>query len=121
MTTPQAHTKEPWKVSNYRPAQIIARNPSESTYEKGDNLFEPLAVVSTGNGFADLANAVRIVQCVNALAGIQDPAAAIAAAREALVTALPHYKLAALMGDTDSQAIAQKIMDALTLLKGGQP
>lgn len=39
------HTAGPWKVSNYRPNQVIARDPKESTYEIGDDKFCPLAMV----------------------------------------------------------------------------
>lgn len=40
------------------------------------------------------ANAARIVACVNALIGIEDPAATLAAVREALESCkqLPHYQ-----------------------------
>ena len=37
------HTPGPWKISNYRPYQIIARNPKESTYGVGDDKFPTLA------------------------------------------------------------------------------
>lgn len=30
------------KISNYRPYAILARDPQESTYERGDNEFVPL-------------------------------------------------------------------------------
>jgi hypothetical protein len=42
------------------------------------------ATVAVLHGEHDKENAARIVACVNALAGIADPAAAIKAAREAL-------------------------------------
>jgi len=37
------HTPGPWKISNYRPYNIIARDPAESTYEVGDDKFTPFA------------------------------------------------------------------------------
>ncbi|HSW63859.1 MAG TPA: hypothetical protein VLH56_11230 [Dissulfurispiraceae bacterium] len=39
-------TPGPWKVSNYRPYDIIARDPKESTYDVGDDKFAPIAVVN---------------------------------------------------------------------------
>lgn len=35
-------TKGPWKISNYRPYDILRRDPEESTYKVGDDKFSPL-------------------------------------------------------------------------------
>ena len=56
------------------------------------------------------ANAARIVACVNALAGIRDPAAAVQAAREALKIALLYRP---------SERHREQIRAALALLEGG--
>jgi hypothetical protein len=46
-----------------------------------------------------------------------DVAMALLRARDALQAALPHYKISAIMGDTKDKLIADKIMDAIRVLK----
>jgi hypothetical protein len=58
------HTPEPWRVSNYRPQRVIARDPAEGTYEHGDDKFPTLA------HFESVEDGKRAVACVNACAGI---------------------------------------------------
>jgi hypothetical protein len=72
----QNWTQEPWEVSEWYPTlgcHIDAR-----TYAPA---FE-----SRGVGAECLGNRDRIIACVNAMAGIKDPAAFVAAAWEAGVT-----------------------------------
>ena len=57
------------KISTYRPYGLLERDPAESTYEVGDDKFPVVAHIN------DRRIAERIVSCVNALAGIQNPAA----------------------------------------------
>ena len=57
-----AHTPTPWKVSDYRPYEIIPRSQDESTYEQGDNGF-PVVCYPTYNA---KANAEFIVRACNA-------------------------------------------------------
>lgn len=54
------YTKGPWKVSNYRPYNIIARDPKESTYEKGDDAFRSLALVCSDSIETTKADALLI-------------------------------------------------------------
>lgn len=73
------HTPEPWRASDYTLA--------------GSNAEAGACVMAAGDTVCDLpfnagwteaqarANAARIVQCVNACAGVADPAKAIEAAR----------------------------------------
>lgn len=66
-----AHTPEPWIVAG------------DSIVTSDDQFC--IATVETDGGYEapdPAANAARIVACVNALAGIQDPAGALQAARD---------------------------------------
>jgi len=58
------HTKEPWKT-NYR--RITPVNGKQDGTEDVCHVY--------GDEFRETANAARIVACVNACAGIKDPAA----------------------------------------------
>lgn len=64
-----------WKVSTYRPNLIIARDPNESTYERGDDKFQTIAacqdpiyakqIVFTHNSYAALVEALgELVEAV---------------------------------------------------------
>lgn len=67
------HTPGPWKVSNYRPYDIIARDPKESTYECGDNRYDPIATVYRNHTQEFLANARLIAaapELLEALKGV---------------------------------------------------
>jgi hypothetical protein len=72
---PVPHAPEPWAKRAYtRHLQV-------------HDAIGCVVVVTTGTDFApskNRANVERIVACVNACAGIADPAAALAAARDAL-------------------------------------
>jgi hypothetical protein len=50
--TTQQHTPGPWKVSNYRPFKIIARDPMESTFEIGDDKFPVLGECFISSDFS---------------------------------------------------------------------
>lgn len=73
-TTPAAsasrHTPEPWRVGD---AGFTVFGPK-------DSIPVPLTIATLRNAY----NTRRIVSCVNACAGLTDPAAEIAALREAL-------------------------------------
>lgn len=64
------HTPEPW--------------PNPVYYSGGIATLEPITFTSQGDACMTHADANRTVQCVNACAGIADPAAALEAARDAL-------------------------------------
>lgn len=66
-----ANTEQPaekatplWKISNYRPFGIIERDPSESTYEYGDDKF-PIIVNVCGTLVEQKERAELIVRSVN--------------------------------------------------------
>lgn len=71
------------------------------------------------------ANAARIVKCVNACAGIENPAEAISAAREALEALLSASQCADETGYVegcgfvDMETIQERASKALAQLKGG--
>lgn len=104
------HTPEPWK------AYVNPRNGAIGVYS-----------ITTENDVAGCnhlglpanarkANANRIVACVNACAGIEDPASAISDAREALELALEVIEATG----PGSYPIAENaIAGALAKLKGG--
>ena len=72
------HTLEPWNVSPTPLGNIRIADSGENT----------IALITSGAGKRKRgANAKRIVACVNACAGIEDPAKALAAAVEALLMA----------------------------------
>jgi hypothetical protein len=72
------HTPEPWYVVN---GEYIYRRPQKELYEFGGQVAgdKPLAICNKGwydqdsDGFPLRANAERIVACVNACAGMEDP------------------------------------------------
>ncbi|HWT40360.1 MAG TPA: hypothetical protein VN081_03800 [Dongiaceae bacterium] len=61
------HTPEPWKVKTNKLANVVSIQDATGAY-----------IAGTGNALENsekLANAARIVQCVNACAGIENPEA----------------------------------------------
>ena len=70
------HSPEPWSTCKYHAWSISAGERSDIIH------------AATDNDELDEANAERAVQCVNACAGIPDPAAALKLAREALRNAI---------------------------------
>lgn len=81
------HSPEPWALNPYDGGAPEIYGFSHRGQTRA------IARVLYHNGSEDpevRANAHRIVACVNALAGIEDPAAAIAAAREALEACRDH-------------------------------
>lgn len=62
---PAADKARLWKISNYRPFGIIERDPSESTYEWGDDKF-PIIVGVRGSLVEQKERAELIVRAVNA-------------------------------------------------------
>lgn len=113
------HTPEPWVVRN-----VGSRSePMMNIYAARIAGREPrhhVAIVATGDSPQPMedANAARIVSCVNALAGIPDPEAAIKAVREALEL----VALAETFGDEYGLYLmphtAEKCLAALRLLRG---
>lgn len=100
MTTKQAHTAEPWRLDQL------------SEYDIGIRADRHGIVATVFSGFAhesgqaaQLANAARIVQCVNAMAGILDPEGAVKMVREALTVALDEIddNIRHLASDEDEQ------------------
>ncbi len=68
------HTAEPWQVSDVSTRDIV---------DNTRNVVAEVVPVITYNSHATmLANRARIVACVNACAGMDDPAAFIAAVRK---------------------------------------
>lgn len=65
------------------------------------------------------ANAARIVACVNALAGVPDPARAVEAARVALCEAIERLQCAVM--DSRDLDTVEKCRSALAGLGGGTP
>jgi hypothetical protein len=88
MTT--RHTPEPWHVEYYRHGTSILGE----DYSNGSGLgSRAVAAVVHDNRANDsaAANAARVVACVNACAGIEDPAKAFSLARVALLYAVSRF------------------------------
>lgn len=77
------HTPEPWSAD--RVTEIGPIGISAGPTHIGE-------IIGTGDAAEDAANAARIVACVNACAGISDPAATLRSAREAIAWALGEMK-----------------------------
>ena len=82
----KAHLPEPWVIETHESdegvdALYIVSHPMPE-YENGD--LRPVCLLTTEANRDELddANAARIVACVNACAGMEDPAAEIARLRE---------------------------------------
>lgn len=84
------HTKEPWDVfaqpiKGAGDAALELVNQVQHTHPIGDAVYllnaNGKCPATTGCGPTSEANARRIVDCVNALAGIENPAAFVEAAR----------------------------------------
>lgn len=76
------HTPTPWKISNYRPYNIIARDPDESTFKVGDDKFSTLVSV---HGEHLAANAAFIVEAVNSYDSLRDRCNALEVALRGLL------------------------------------
>lgn len=70
------HTPEPWRIE-WQPGQTPKHTYTHCVMAGDDSLCDTLTE----------ADAARIVTCVNALAGIEDPAAFVEAVRELLLYA----------------------------------
>lgn len=77
------HTKEPWQTEEDIRTDVCRATGDELAYLAGWNVHNGQEEIVGCEGILGdgEANAARIVSCVNALAGIQDPAAFVEAAR----------------------------------------
>lgn len=84
MGSEMKHTPEPWHVSSVPKDGL--NNPAIQSFE----LYPRLVAVTTDNKDFDerLANAKRIVACVNACSGVENPDEYLQSARDAISTAL---------------------------------
>lgn len=129
--TKEKHTPEPWHVgqrSGHNASMIYAYDgddpmndtgicqvynlPMNTTIEEIRNPDRTIPKQAARTFAKGLANADRIVSCVNACAGIADPVAAIAAARDALEETLALSERFDLFG----AEFADKLAAALALL-----
>jgi hypothetical protein len=99
------HTREPWEAHQADPFGSFRIAPSEIWL----GACSSLAKGEQG------ANAARIVECVNACAGIENPGEAIPAARRALELALEVIEATGPGSYPDAETI---ISEALAKLKG---
>lgn len=67
------HTKEPWTISRYRGADVITKHVGSYPNDRETTIAETKP--DMGNDHIRFVNAARIVECVNACAGIENPAA----------------------------------------------
>lgn len=94
---PDDHTPEPWQANRFSNvngdphasnADVAETLKYSAMQSESAELFgaskDELVVFYTGNGPRSRLNAMRIVECVNACAGMQDPAAEIEAMRAAI-------------------------------------
>lgn len=77
------HTPTPWHIGRYAPEVVVDVN---------DHFIATTCPGTSADIAKEDATAARIVACVNACAGIGDPKAALADAREALRKLLRHFK-----------------------------
>ena len=114
------HTPEPWN-RNVSPAWTYPIYASASGDESKRDWIHIAAVLPKNpNAEADLD---RIVACVNACAGIEDPGKVIPQLAELLRLAcqyLEHPEVCCLPFALDSDLMAQRIRAALKALGGGQ-
>ncbi len=75
------HTPEPWDVCDSDNSSFVH---VETRHDHSIEAGRQICTVNRGNRAERLSNAGRIADCVNALAGIPDPAEALKVAREAL-------------------------------------
>jgi hypothetical protein len=106
----QKHTPEPW-VKDYRGTIGHIKSIAPRTDRATPTLCRYDLTAPGINETEQHANAERIVQCVNAMSGIDDPEAAMAKVRKALDEARGHVM------DPDTQAL----MDEALALLGEQP
>lgn len=101
-----SHTPEPWEANRFTD---VNGNQHDSNLAVADTLKHSamqsesaelfgasqgdLVVFYTGNGPRSKRNAMRAVECVNACAGLADPAKEIAEMREALKEAEKSFKM----------------------------
>ena len=100
------HTKEPWHIDGEK----IRANLPDGGKRMIGTVDDPL-------------NILRVTQCVNALAGIEDPAATLKAVRELIEKAhgddhLNHPLVANCDGFDQWKATRELLREALALLKG---
>ena len=80
-----AHTPEPWSINAYEQWDKFGPIKRASIVAQWDNRLSETLLIATVNTTKQIeANAARIVACVNACAGMTDPAAEIKALRDAL-------------------------------------
>ena len=123
------HTPEPWEFAEWNTG--INNSPGFGLMTDVGSLNVTVHTRKPkGNGFDEvdctdqaIADARRIVSCVNACAGIEDPAAAIQAARDALEAARPELQATCAMAKAYgtkamcSEAALVSVDEALKLLK----
>ena len=90
------HTPEPWFITGLSASTITDKNAVVTAL-----IPELKAQADICDQVTRNANAARIVACVNACAGLSDPAADLAALREALqqIVAMPDLRNAAMGSD----------------------
>lgn len=108
------HTSEPWETS-----KTAMRDGSRVVYGMAGYADKPVACVYGAPDIAEPeaeANAARIVACVNACAGIEDPSTARALARELAEWATAHPRMGYGCGDQEHADRARLDMLAHRLL-----
>ncbi len=110
------HTPEPWSFVEDGGGSAFSFEIRADRRDHGGQI-RGIALVYADNpddgspGTEDTANAARIVQCVNACAGLDNPAEAIRAAREALLATLDYLQ---------RPSVRDQVLDALALLEGAK-
>lgn len=111
------HTPEPWHtgwLQSYdgmtgEPLAFIYRRDPDDPRETADNR------IYIRGGDDPVADADRIVACVNALEGVEDPSAALKDARQALRLALPYVQ-----NSYECASVEMAIISALLKLGGAR-
>lgn len=108
------HTPEPWKA--WQPGF------NGEQWAFGPHGKCPIGKTLGGDAPIEAANADRIVACVNACAGLADPAADLAALREALRDAYEFLCSIEFPGRATAkgQSVLCAMRDALARVEGGQ-
>lgn len=109
------HTPEPWRVGGTVLVEGVDDDARAYLVIRNGNDQWPALVERDSDGEA---NAARIVQCVNALAGVRDPGTAIRQAREALLAARGWIRHGDDGGCLEG-AVEDRLTYALALLDGG--
>jgi len=113
------HTKEPWNRGDWKTNAIGTKEASAVITDDGEIDF----LIQHENPDTEAALCERVATCINALAGIEDPAATLEAVRELIEKAhgddhLNHPLVANCDGFDQWKATRELLREALALLKG---